>query len=102
VAEARPLPPRALQLEYRFDRLLSDKLAQAFQVLVPDQRRPVSTAIPNRAPQTLEVRSEQTSCDLRPGLFGSTEGEPHDSQPDGSSVSSCVGTRIRHNAGMGF
>jgi site-specific DNA recombinase len=38
---------------------LSDKLAQAFQVLVPDQRRPASTAIPNCAPQTLEVSREQ-------------------------------------------
>jgi hypothetical protein len=78
VAEAKPLSPRSLQLEYRFDRLLSDKLAQAFQLLVPDQRRPVSTPVPNCAPQSSEVSDEQTSCDLRSGLFRSPEGESHD------------------------
>ena len=107
MAEAKPLPPRSLQLEYRFDRLLSDKLAQVFQLLVPDQRRAVTNPITNLAvqtlaAQTLEVSSEQTSRDLRSGLFGSSEGEPHDSQPDSSSASSRVGTRIRRAGGMGF
>jgi hypothetical protein len=102
VAEAKSLPPPFIQLEYRFDRLLSDKLAQAFQLLVPDQRRPVSTAVSNRTAQTSEMSKEQTSGDLRPGLFGSPEGEPHHSQPDGSAVGSRVGTRIRRTAGMGF
>lgn len=102
MAEARPLPPRSIQLEYRFDRLLSDKLAQVFQLLVPDQRRAVTKAIPNLAAQTLEVSSEQTSSDLRSGLFGSSEGEPHDSQPDSSSARSRVGARIRRAGGMGF
>ena len=37
MAERKPVRQRALQLEYRFDRLLPDKLAQVYQVLVPDQ-----------------------------------------------------------------
>jgi len=43
VAEPKPTKPRTLQLEYRFDRLLSEKPAQAYQVLV-DKRRPLTTA----------------------------------------------------------
>lgn len=35
MAEAKTSPPRTLQLQYRFDRLLPNKLAQVFQVLVP-------------------------------------------------------------------
>ena len=41
MAEPKPPTPRTLQLEYRFDRLLPEKLAQAFQVLVPDKRQPI-------------------------------------------------------------
>ena len=78
MAEARPLPPRSIQLEYRFDRLLSDKLAQVFQSLVPDKRWSVPTPIPNCAPQTSEISDEQTSRNLRSGLFGPPEGEPCD------------------------
>ena len=33
VAEPKPVPLRTLQFEYRFDRLLPEKLAQAYQVL---------------------------------------------------------------------
>jgi hypothetical protein len=32
---------RAVQLEYRFDRLLVEKLAQAYEVLVPERGGPV-------------------------------------------------------------
>src|SRR5689334_10580109 len=82
VAEPKPAPLRTLQLEYRFDRLLSEKLAQAYQVLVPEKRRPVTTAEPPCALQTSEISDEQTSCNLRSSLFGSPEGESHDCQPD--------------------
>jgi hypothetical protein len=44
VAEPKPVPQRTLQLEYRFDRLLPEKLAQAYRVLVPDKRRPITSA----------------------------------------------------------
>ena len=44
MAEPRALSARALQLEYRLDRLWPDKLAQAYQLLVPDRRRAVAGA----------------------------------------------------------
>ena len=37
MGEPKPIRPRTLQLEYRFDRLLPDKLAHVYQLLVPDQ-----------------------------------------------------------------
>ena len=39
---------RTLQLGYRFDRLLSDKLAHAYQLLVPDKRQPIGGAAPKQ------------------------------------------------------
>ena len=33
---------RTIQLEYRFDRLLVEKLAQAYEVLVPERCGPVN------------------------------------------------------------
>jgi len=74
-------------LEYRFDRLLPDKLAQVYQLLVPDQRRPVG-GIRERdleSKPVTEMRNEQASRHLRAGLLGSTEGEPHHRQPDGGT-----------------
>ncbi len=40
--EPRSNRPRACRLEYRFDRLLPEKLAQVYQLLVPEKRRPVA------------------------------------------------------------
>ena len=39
MAEPKPVAARTVQMEYRFDRLLPDKLAQAYHLLVPDRRR---------------------------------------------------------------
>jgi hypothetical protein len=39
----------AVQLEYRFDRLLIRKLEQAYQLLVPEIRRSVGSTTPNCA-----------------------------------------------------
>jgi hypothetical protein len=86
VAESKPPKPRTLQLEYRFDRLLSEKLAHAYQVLVPDKRRPLTTAESTCVTQPLEINHEQTSRNLRSSLFGSPEGESHDCQPDSGST----------------
>jgi len=36
LGEPKPIRQRALQLEYRFDRLLPDKLTHVYQLLVPD------------------------------------------------------------------
>jgi len=88
VGEPRSNRPRTCRLEYRFDRLLPEKLAQVYQLLVPEKRRPVAGSTEKLAasPESgTEMRHEQTSRYLRPSFFGSTEGEPHDCQPDGSA-----------------
>ena len=36
---------RTLRLEYQFDRLLAEKLAQAYELLVPEQARPTPEAL---------------------------------------------------------
>jgi hypothetical protein len=38
----RPPVQRTLHLEYRFDRLAVQKLVQAYELLIPDQRRPAA------------------------------------------------------------
>src|SRR5258707_768991 len=40
----KPTRPHTLKLEYRLDRLFPEKLAQAYQLLVPEQRRPTRRA----------------------------------------------------------
>ena len=69
MAEPKPASRRALQLEYRFDRLLPDKLAQVYQALVPDKRWSTGGVLPAMAKLRLEVIDEQDSGDLRARLF---------------------------------
>ena len=102
MAERKAPKPRMLQLEYRFDRLLPEKLAQAYQVLVPDKRRPITSAEPTYVTHTSEISDEQTRCNLRSSLFGSPEGESHGCQPDSGSSRPRGDTRINRAAGMGF
>ncbi len=65
-----------VELEYRFDRLLAEKLARAYQLLAPEQRQPISP------PDSQEKISEQTGRHLRSRLFGSPEGQSHDRLSD--------------------
>src|SRR5262252_8709390 len=105
VGEPRSTRPRTCRLEYRFDRLLPDKLAQAYQLLVTDQRRPVGG---NRerplesAEPTTEINNEQASGHLRAGALGSTEGESHHRQSDGGADRVRAEKRIQCAAGMGL
>jgi hypothetical protein len=84
VAEPKPVPPRTLQLEYRFDRLLSEKLAQAYQVLVPDKRRPITTAEPACVTQTSDARVSS------------------DRQKENHTVASQTAAFLDHAAGHGY
>ena len=73
MGEPRSNRPRTCRLEYRFDRLLPDKLAQVYQLLVPDKRRPVGRMGESPAespPSSTEITDEQTSCrcDLKSAL----------------------------------
>ena len=62
MAEPKPAQPRTVQLEYRFDRLLAEKLAQAYQVLVPDKRRPIAATGSECIRRTSEISDEQIGC----------------------------------------
>jgi hypothetical protein len=68
VGEPKPSRQRTLRLEYRFDRLLPDKLAHVYQLLVPDQRRVVAgiagKTLESPEPIT-EINDEQASRHLR-------------------------------------
>jgi len=66
----RPAARRAVvQLEYRFDRLLSAKLEHAYQVLVPDHRWPVR---PPASQPRQETVNEQPRSHLRARILGSS------------------------------
>jgi hypothetical protein len=71
---------RKLQFQYRVDRLLPDKLEQAYQLLVPDHARPIGCSV--TFPQ--ENMHDASRGHLHSGLFGSSEGDtqlPVRSQP---------------------
>jgi hypothetical protein len=65
VGEPKPSRQPTLRLEYRFDRLLPDKLAQAYQLLVPDQRRPIGVEGAELPKSIAEMNNEQASRHLR-------------------------------------
>jgi hypothetical protein len=54
VGEPQARRQRALQLEYRFDRLLPDKLAHVYQLLVPDRHQPIRGETPKAGNQPRE------------------------------------------------
>ena len=58
MGEPKPIRQRTLQLEYRFDRLLADKLAHVYELLVPDRRQPIGGDTPKGANPTSGVSHE--------------------------------------------
>lgn len=61
----RPPVQRTLHLEYRFDRLLAEKLVQAYELLIPDKRWPAAGEARSRQ----EVMNEETGRPLRARLI---------------------------------
>jgi len=59
VARRPALDGHALQFEYRFDRLLPQKLEQAYEFLVPPLRRPIGSAELN---PLQEIANEQPAA----------------------------------------
>jgi DNA invertase Pin-like site-specific DNA recombinase len=59
MARRPALDDRALQFEYRFDRLLPQKLEQVYEVFMPPVRRPIGSVEFDSLQETLD---EQTSC----------------------------------------
>ena len=68
MGERPPLRPRTLQVEYRFDRLLPDKLAHVYEVLVPGKRWPLGGGASDPASQPTELTHESASRHLRARL----------------------------------
>ena len=102
MGEPKPVRRRALQLEYRFDRLLPDKLAQVYQLLVPDKRQPIGGEAPKAANPAPGVNHEQTSSNLCARVLGSPVGESDHRQPDGGFDRIRAEERIQRAAGMGI
>ncbi len=66
--------PPVVQLEYQFDRLLPDKLAHVYEVLVPDHRWPLGGTLPAPASPARELSDEHPGRDLRARVLGPTAG----------------------------
>src|SRR5882672_11938221 len=62
-------------LDYRFDRLLESKLAQAYDILVPSRERLIGRI---RAKET----EHEDGRNLRPSVLGETTRGTHDCEPD--------------------
>ena len=77
VADRPPGRPWMLRLEYQFDRLLPEKLAQAYELLVP-ARVPAAGAATGQPGGEQEVLNDATGRYLRPCVLGPPEREPHD------------------------
>jgi hypothetical protein len=99
MARRPALDDRALQFDYRFDRLLPQKLEQVYEVLVPPVRRPIGSV---EFDSLQEKVNEQTSCNLCAGFLRPSEGGPHYRQSDNSPGGICEDKRIRGAAGMGL
>src|SRR6516164_8537487 len=66
-----------VQLDYAFDRLRANKLAHAYEILVPTRTRLLET--------TVKERLHANGSDLRAGLVGATARGAHDCEPDGGA-----------------
>lgn len=73
MGEPKPIRQRSLQLEYRSDRLLPDKLAHVYLLLVPDRRQPIGGETPKQANPSTGVNDEQASSHLCARVLGPSE-----------------------------
>src|SRR5260370_24332114 len=80
-----------------FDRLLPQKLEQAYELLVPQIRRPISSVDLNSAQ---EVPHESARSDLHTRVIGSSERESYDCQSNRGLDGVCKKQRIRGAGGM--
>ena len=101
MAEPRSAATRRLQLEYRFDRLSPDKLAQAYHLLVPERRRAIESSSAEN-PTIEEVNDEQARGDLCSSLIRPAEGATHNRESDSGTDRSRTGKRLYRTGGMDF
>ena len=64
---------RAIRLDYQFDRLLAEKLAQAYELLVPER----SSLADNAQKHCREAMNLENISDLRTSFIRPAAGEPH-------------------------
>src|ERR1700691_4967411 len=95
VGERPPGRRHTIQLEYRFDRLLSAKLEQVYGLLCPEKR----WAVPTTAIQ--EKLNEQTRGHICTSVVRSTEGESDDRQSDSGPKEVRRKSRVSGAGGMG-
>ena len=81
-----------LNLEYIFDHLLSTKLEQVYDILVPDRVRRIGESLTERR------KMHEDSSDLCPRFFGSAERREDDREPNGSVGNVCKKRRL-HRTG---
>jgi hypothetical protein len=67
---------REVRLDYAFDRLLTAKLQQAYEILVPDQVRFVRNSL-------LNGDGHEECGDLRKSVLGQAERREHYCEPNG-------------------
>ena len=58
-----------MRREYQFDRLWAEKLAQAYELLVPDKIRPTGWIAPEQPGGEQEILNDETGRYLRPGVL---------------------------------
>src|SRR5437870_191034 len=66
-----------VQLDYAFDRWRANKLAHAYEILVPTRARSLEA--------TVKERLHADGSDLRAGLLGAATRGAHDCEPDGGA-----------------
>ena len=95
VAKKQP-PKQSIRLEYTFDRLLDAKLAQVYEVLVPDKAWPT-----NEQPSDRDGRQlNESSSDLCTSLIGPAERREYHREPDGGVDRVGAKDGIHDSAGM--
>jgi hypothetical protein len=65
----RPPVQRTIQMEYRFDRLLSEKLVQAYELLIPEKRWPTSSVSTVESGTRQEGVNEESGRHIRARFF---------------------------------
>src|SRR5450631_1850657 len=86
MADDRATTRYEVRMAYRPDRLLPEKLAQAYQLLVPDRVAP--------ATRSLTEKKDEASRDLCPCIVGAAEGTGNDRQPDSGVAGVCSGAEL--------
>src|ERR1041385_1600659 len=86
----------AVQLQPLSDRLASQKVAQAYGLLVPATNKSVPSSIDQP-----ETHHEQVSRDLRASVLGSTEGRQNHRQSNNQPAGVRAKTRLHSAVGVG-